>query len=327
VDGTRSAANWQGFVPHDLLPHVINPSRGWIASANHRAIGAFYPLPLGLSTGSMGHTIRSWRLYERLSGQTRLKPEEVLNVHFDTVNPARRDLVRLGLHLRDVLRREISPESAQALKHLEGWYTRGAKSDLTERGAELAGEIPTMFRFMTTSLAARYGGGESGLCRFLRSVQGRLAKDSRAPLDKEEQDFIDQSLANAWRSACQRYGDDPDQWLEEARAQVRQRRIEYFGSLDGYGSLDPQLNLSMPALTCVDGGTIKSQGAQSFTQYIPLHDVDSALSLLPPGHSEGAEDPLRTSTVGSWEKGQLHPAPLSRKAVEKIASRGTVLSK
>jgi acyl-homoserine lactone acylase PvdQ len=83
----------------------------------------------------------------------------------------------------------------------------------------------------------------------------------------------------------------------------------------------------MPALTCVDGGTIKSQGAQSFTQYIPLHDVDSALSLLPPGHSEGAEDPLRTSTVGSWEKGQLHPAPLSRKAVEKIASRGTVLSK
>ena len=33
-------------------------------SANHRPIGSFYSIPLGTSTGSMGDTIRSWRLRE-----------------------------------------------------------------------------------------------------------------------------------------------------------------------------------------------------------------------------------------------------------------------
>ena len=327
VDGTRSESDWQGFVPHDLLPHAINPGRGWIASANHRAIGAFYPAPLGLSTGSMGHTVRSWRLYERLAAQERFTPEDVLDVHFDTVNPARREIVRAGLHLRDVLHRELSPDAAKALKHLEGWSARGAKSDLTGPGSELAIEIPTMFRFTTTTLAGKFGGGESGLSRFLRDLQARLAKEPKAQIDQEQQDFIDQSLAAAWQSARQRYGDDPAQWSQLARAQVRARRVEYLGSLDGFGSLDPSGDLRLPGLSCVDGGTIQSQAGQSYTQYVPLHDVDSAMSLLPPGHSERADDPLRTSTVQSWESGRLHPAPLSRAAVDKIAAGVTVLSK
>ena len=327
VDGTRSEANWQGFVPHDLLPHVINPSRGWIASANHRSIGSYYHVPMGLSTGSMGHTVRSWRLYERLAAQERFTPEDVLSVYFDTVNPARRDIVRVGLHLRDALHRELSPEAAEALKHLDGWFARGAKSDLAEPGSELAGEISTMFRFMTTPLAGKFGGGESGLARFLRDLEARIAKDPKAEIGQDEQDFIDQGLAGAWRSARQRFGDDPARWNETARAEVRKRRIEYLGSLDGFGSLDPPDDLRLPALSCVDGGTIKSQAAQSYTQYVPLDRVDSAMSLLPPGHSERANDPLRTSTIGTWESGQLHPAPLSRAAVEKIAADVTVLSK
>ncbi len=326
VDGTRSEANWQGFVPHDLLPHVVNPGRGWIASANHRAIGSFYPVPLGLSTGSMGHTVRSWRLYERLGSRERFSPEDVLDVHYDTVNPARRDIVRVGLHLRDTLHRELSPEATAALKHLENWSARGAKSDLTEPGSELSGEIPTMFRFMTTPLAGKFGGGESGLVRCLRDLEARVAKDPKAEIDRQTQDFIDQSLGAAWRSALQRYGDDPARWNGGARTQVRQRLIEYFGTLDGFGSLDRAADLRLPALDCVDAGTIRSQAAQSYTQYVPLHDVDSAMSLLPPGHGERADDPLRQSTVETWQGGRLHPAPLSRAAVDKIAARVAVLS-
>jgi acyl-homoserine lactone acylase PvdQ len=107
---------------------------------------------------------------------------------------------------------------------------------------------------------------------------------------------------------------------------VKKQRIGYFDSLDAYGSLDPAHDLFAAALTCVDGGTIRSQAGQSYTQYVPLHDVDAALSLLPPGHSESAEDPRRTSTMPLWEKGHLHPAPLSRNAVEKITLSRTTLA-
>ncbi len=64
-EGWSSDNDWQGILPHELLPQVINPKQGWIVSANHRPIASFYPIPMGISTGSLGDTDRSWRLKER----------------------------------------------------------------------------------------------------------------------------------------------------------------------------------------------------------------------------------------------------------------------
>ncbi|MBI3948680.1 MAG: penicillin acylase family protein [Armatimonadetes bacterium] len=82
----------------------------------------------------------------------------------------------------------------------------------------------------------------------------------------------------------------------------------------------------MPALTNVDGGTIRSQAAQSYTQFVPMHDPDQAMSLLPIGQSERPDRPKRTSTLTLWEEGKLHPAPLSRAAVERIATGRVTLT-
>jgi acyl-homoserine lactone acylase PvdQ len=100
---------------------------------------------------------------------------------------------------------------------------------------------------------------------------------------------------------------------------VTQRALGYFVSLDGFPSLDPNQDLRYPALATVDGGTIRSQAAQSYTQWVPLNAPDTALSLLPIGPSERPESRYRTSNLAAWEKGELHPAPLSRDAVEQLA--------
>ena len=319
MDGTAARFDWQMIVPPQLLPHVVNPKRGYIASANHRAIASFYPIPLGASTGWLGDTERSWRLRERLEMKAKLSLRDVLDIHYDSVNPTRRDIVRIGLHLRDVLNRELSEGAISALEQLRPWYAAGASSDLTAAGAELACEIPTFFRIMTTDLARIYGGGQSGLCYFLKTVDARLRQDAKADITPLEQAFIDDSLAAAWTSAVQRYGRDPRQWLAIARRQVTQRRLGYFETLDGFGPLDAEKSLPMPALTCVDGGTIRSQAAQSYTQFVPLHDVDAALSILPIGTSEIPDSPSRTSTMRLWAAGQLHAAPLSHEKVEALA--------
>ncbi len=327
VDGTSRRYDWQGFVPHDLLPHVIDPARGWIASANHRAIGAFYPLDLGMSTGAAGHTVRSWRLYERLSSAKRLPPDEVLDIHFDTVNPARRDIVRIGLNLRDRSGTSLSKDAQSALNVLEGWLAKGAHSEITTPGGVLAGQISTFFRFMATPLADVYGGGETGLTRFLRDATARLDRDEKVDWTQQEREFIDRALADAWTSAHEQYGDDVDSWDDRAGEQVRGRKIGWFDSLDNFGSLDPSADMTWPGLTCIDGQTIKSQTAQSYTQYVPLHDVDAAMSLLPPGNSERTDSPLHDNMVPLWQAGKLHPAPLSRAAVERVAAGRTVLAK
>ena len=252
-------------------------------------------------------------------------PEDVLQIHYDSQNPARRDLVRLGLHLRNKLQRTLSPEAMQALDLLEEWSAAGASSDLTSPGSELATEINTFFRFVYTDLAALYGGGESGLSYFLKTVTARLQQDPDADISALEQDYVDRVLADAWRSAQAKYGRSPDDWNNRARRQVTQRNLGYFVSLDGFPSLDPQQDLQLPALTTVDGGTIRSQAAQSYTQWVPLHAPDSARTLLPIGPSERPERLSRTSNMQAWEQSQLHPAPLSREAVEELSAAHVVL--
>ncbi|HNQ87555.1 MAG TPA: penicillin acylase family protein [Verrucomicrobiota bacterium] len=323
--GRQRDHDWQEILPADLLPGVLDPAAGFLYSGNHRPIESWYPLPLGAMTGTGGDTLRSWRLRECLTARERFTPEEVRQVHFDTVNPARRDLVKLGLHLRDALKHELSDDARLALAQLEPWYRAGAASSLNQEGAALALELNTFFRIMTTDLATVYGGGESGLAYFLKTATARLRQDARAELSASEQDYIDRSLASAWRSAQQKHGPDPAGWSLRAREAVRRQRLGYCESLDGFPALDDSLAVPLPALHAIDGGTIGCQTAQSYTQWVPMHDPDLAQSLLPIGESERPDSRSRTSTLALWTEGALHPAPLSRLAIDKLAVSQTRL--
>ena len=316
--GHTSAQDWQEILPADLLPGVLNPAAGFLYSGNHRPIEAWYPLPLGTSTGAGGDTLRSWRLRECLQARQRFTPEDVREIHFDAVNPARRDMVRLGLHLRDVLKRDLSADARAALTHLEPWYRAGARASLAEPGAELAIELNTFFRFMATDLAYVYGGGESGLAYFLKTAIGRLEGNPQADLSPLEQDYLDRVLAGAWQSAQQKYGRDPTAWNARAREAVQRQRLGYYESLDGFPALDAAQALTLPALIRIDGGTIGCQTAQSYTQWVPMHDPDQAQSILPCGQSEWPDSPARASTLALWSDSRLHPAPLSRAKVEAL---------
>ncbi len=317
LEGSGDAGDWQGFVPPTLLPRVLNPARGLLWSANHRPVASFYPIALGLSTGSMGDTVRSWRLREKLTQAGRYSPLDVLNIHFDSVNPARRELVRLGLHLRRTNRQALSEGALHALHVLEPWWSAGASSDLHLDGASLATRISTFFRFVATPLALRFGGGESGLTRFLKDSARQIAQDPEAAFDPEVAEFVDRVLSEAWNEYAADGGGGVSRRGRGAGAGPV--RLAWFDSLDGYGSLGAEGDLDVPPLACVDGQTLVSQAAQSYTQWVPVDAVDSALTVCPIGHSDRPDSPFRTSTLEAWAGGRLHPAPLSRAAVDALA--------
>ena len=323
LPGTGDADDWQGFVPATLVPQVEDPRSGFLFSANHRPIGSFYPVGLGTSTGSMGDTIRSWRLRERLSGRERFSPTDVREVHYDTVNPARREIVRLGLHLRATQPEVLSDGSLKTLAALEKWLAAGASSDLRSEHADLATRLSTFFRFVVTPLARKYGGGESGLARFLKDASSRIHQEAKVRFDADECRFIDRVLSEAWnvdrstgRNAVR---------ADAARAGAQRPPLGWFDSLDGFGSLDPAQDVATPGITCLDGQTIHCQSAQSYTQWVPLHDVDSAETVCPIGHSDRPDSRYRTSTMELWATAKLHPAPLSRQAVERMTVERTTL--
>jgi acyl-homoserine lactone acylase PvdQ len=277
-------------------------------------------------TGGGGDTVRSWRLRERLSAQEKFTPEDVHAIHFDSVNPARREIVALGLHLRDRLKRDLSEDALSALLMLEPWYRAGASSSLENDGAAVALELNTFFRFVSTKLAFVYGGGESGLAYFLKTARDRIKNDPQAELSVDEQQFIDQSLATAWQSCQEKFGDNPELWTDSARNAVSRQRMGYYESLDQFPALDDAQAVGIPPLSVTDGGTIGCQTAQSYTQWVPMHDPDLAQTILPLGQSERPESATRTSTLQLWSEGKLHPAPLSKEKVESLGVARTLLN-
>jgi len=323
-EGWDTANDWQGILPHELLPQVINPAQGWLVTANHRPIASFYPISMGISTGSLGDTDRSWRLKERVMAQKVFTPEDVLDIHYDTVAPIKRDLVKLGYHLRDIQQYPLAEETLLALDYLEDWRSAGCKMEMSIKGTEILNLMPMAFR-QNFAAATIYGGGGSGLCNMLQTLDARIAENPNAMLSQEEADYVNLILRAAWRYGKARYGDDPSQWHAQAQAQLLATKLPYMSTLDGFGSLDEEQDITFPALRCIEGGTIFSQRAQSYTQYVPLNDADHAMALLPVGASEHPESPYRLIGYELWGQGQLRPAPLSRKAVEEITAVRTVL--
>jgi penicillin G amidase len=325
-DGSVSRFDWQGIIPADLVPHVLNPKQGYLFSGNHRPIEAFYPIPIGIRTGSMGDTLRSLRLRQMFSQFETLTPDDLLRMSRDAVNPKRRAIVRVGLHLRDVLKRELSKDATTALSLLQAWYEDGASSELTHVGAAVAMQLNTMFRFGNTPLAFKYGGGDSGSSRMVKTWEARLNEEPKAEFTPLEQQYVDQVLAGAAKNCLDLYGSDPLTWLDQARDAVTSRQLAAFAGLDGFPSVDTEYDIPTPPLPCTDGATISSQGAEAYVQWVPLNDVDQARSILPPGQSELPGSPTRLANVELWTEGKLHPAPLSRQAVERIAETQTTLA-
>jgi penicillin G amidase len=318
-EGSDSANDWQGTLPHELLPQVINPKQGWLVTANHRPIAAFYPISMGNSTGSLGDTDRSWRLKERVKAKDVFTPQDVLDIHYDNIAPIKRDLVKLGYHLRDIQQFPLEEETLAALDYLEDWRAAGCKMDMSIKGTDILNLMPMAFR-QNFAAATIYGGGVSGLCNMLQTISARIAQNPNAMLTAEEADYVNLILRAAWRYGKSNFGDDPSQWHAKARARLLQTRLPYMSTLDGFGSLDEDNDITFPALSCIEGGTILSQRAQSYTQYVPIADADEAQALLPVGASEHPDSPYRLSGYDLWAQAKLRPAPLSRQAVERLVT-------
>ncbi len=62
MPGTDSSYLWQGMIPQYENPHLVNPERGFVSSANQMPADTSYPYYLG---GSFP-PYRGWEINKRL---------------------------------------------------------------------------------------------------------------------------------------------------------------------------------------------------------------------------------------------------------------------
>jgi penicillin G amidase len=137
LDGADPANAWRGWVPHEHVPHVKDPERGFVSSANQLAVDKGYPYYLGSDYGPFE---RGARINELLRRARDITPEDMVRMQADVVDVRARAVVP---RLIEVLEgAAASGTEKRCLEELRRW-------DFEARAARIA---PTVFRELWNEL-------------------------------------------------------------------------------------------------------------------------------------------------------------------------------
>jgi penicillin amidase len=115
MPGEDSSYLWQGYIPQEENPHVVNPASGFIQSANQRPVDSTYPyfIPGNYITP------RSVTLEKRLSAMQGITPQDMMRLQQDYFNPFAE--VALPLLSRNLQLADLDEKERGYLQELEQW--------------------------------------------------------------------------------------------------------------------------------------------------------------------------------------------------------------
>ncbi len=119
VNGSAGRYEWVDFIDtYEEMPHTLNPSQGYAASANQRTAGASYPYFISIFQDD-GYRAR--RINEFLRKGNNFTMEDMKRLQLDIVDTAARSF--LGMLLEDVQGREdqLSSAAKTAIDLIKNW--------------------------------------------------------------------------------------------------------------------------------------------------------------------------------------------------------------
>ncbi len=116
ADGSDPLHDWQDWIPHAHKPHVKNPDRGFVSSANQRPADESYPYWLANGYSS---PLRARRINERLAEMKDVTPDDFRKLQLDTKHTRARALLPVLTAYLDL--QSLSTDHAAVLRTLRDW--------------------------------------------------------------------------------------------------------------------------------------------------------------------------------------------------------------
>ncbi len=116
VPGWDGKHEWKGYVPTAEQPHMRNPSRGWIATANNKHVGDDYPYPI---SHYYGMPDRYARIQEMITAKEKLDVKDFQRMHADYYMILAEEWT--PLIVKSLYDKELSEKEKKALSILQGW--------------------------------------------------------------------------------------------------------------------------------------------------------------------------------------------------------------
>ncbi len=308
---------WDGYLPIQAKPHVVDPAEGYFATANNHLLPPDYAYPDAVGY-EWSDPYRWLRAVEVLESGRRFNLMDMMRLQTDELSIPARTLVPLltGLAFED-------PPTDEARRRLLNWdYVMGRGS--VQAGIYAAWE--THLRRHLTALKV-----PASLRPFFRSVpmrrqlewllmpDGSFGKDPIGGRDA----LLAESLVAAVEELTERFGEDPEGWVygQEGYKHVRLRHPlsgavndEWKDRLEvgpaprgGYGFTLNQTGM----------GDNQTSGA-SFRIIVDTGDWDRTLGMNNPGQGGHPDHPHYADLFELWAQDGFHPVFYTRDKVESV---------
>ncbi|AIZ62913.1 penicillin acylase [Hymenobacter sp. DG25B] len=308
LDGTNPAHDWQGWIPQTQNPHVKNPARGFVSSANQFSAGPDYPYYLGWEFGSWDRGHRINQRLARMTGATvdslRLLQNDNLGINAQLMLP------RLLALLRG---QPLSPAQQQVEQTLSRWnyfYDAGAVG-------------PTVFELWYKTLLKQLWEDDFGLqagpemrypsrdrtnTLLLTEDHSPWIDDRRTPAVETLPQLARQSFQFAVDSLQRKFGPLGPTWNW---ANQKSTDILHLAQLPGFGRMD---------IVCGGGAGIvnatSERNGPSWRMVVALGPQVHAFGVFPGGQSGNPGSAHYDDLIETWRLGQLNELIFLRSATE-----------
>lgn len=118
MDGASGKHEWEGFVPFDELPSLLNPVEGFIATANNRPVPKEYKHYLA-ERFDAGY--RQKRISELIKSKKKLSFDDVRAIQNDNFQYFGKMMTPDLIKAADAKKKQLTDLSRKALEYLKGW--------------------------------------------------------------------------------------------------------------------------------------------------------------------------------------------------------------
>jgi penicillin amidase len=296
LDGSNPEHDWSAeYIPANQNPHVKNPPRGFVSSANQfSVVDSLYPYYLHWEFAPYE---RGARINNRLAQMEKANADSMRRLQNDALGLSAQDALPAMLkYMKDA---KFKGEEAKALKELQNWNYHFTATQIA----------PTIYKLWWRTLVRQIWGDEFGegmrypvtdktveLVIKGDSIPVRWFDNVKTPQKETLADLVQASFAFAVDSLTRKHGKIGEQWQW---AKVRGTVVQH---------LLRQKSFSVPVFGDGDGTTVNATNpttGPSWRMIVELGRTPKAYGIYPGGQSGNPGSHYYANFINAWSKGEL----------------------
>ncbi|MCB0656914.1 MAG: penicillin acylase family protein [Saprospiraceae bacterium] len=315
---------WDGYLPIQAKPHLLDPDQGYWVTANNQVTPRDYAFPEALGY-TWSAPYRSDRITEFLRQGRALTLQDFATLQTDYTSLPARELIPMltTINWKDALAKQavnwltnwdkqLNPESREAAIYVT--WQQLLSRQLEERA------IPDRAKNIYGYLDMRL------VIKWLHVPPPFFGKN---PIESRDQ-FIENTFQQALANLKERLGKDPEKW-QYGDPRFKHIFLEHALAPLASGALAEKLNAG-PLPRGGDSYTVNNSGSRdnqtsgpSFKILVDTRDWEQCLAMNNPGQSGNPDSPFYRNLFELWQQNQYFPLYFQRKKVEENSQVSLIL--